>query len=481
MERNFLTYEQFGAVGDGVHDDIDAIVACHNEANLRGLAVRARDGANYYIGGSDKTAVIKTDVDFGCARFTIDDSALENPRSFVFSVESDFEFEPFEIQALSAKQKAVGVSFSGNYLVRVQNDNQPVFIRKGLNKNDGIPTQDVFVVDKEGVIYPSVNFDYPKITLAEKKCIDDAPIILSGGIFTTVANQHESVYKYHWRGFHVTRAHVKFKGFKHFVSGEGICGAPYHGFVHSDFAVDLTIEDCLVTPRRTYRTESKIPGKMVPMGSYDLSFRTSIDVRCVRVMQSVDINDLNYWGVYTSNLCKNLYLEGCVLSRFDAHMGVTNFKIRNSRLGHQGIQLIGFGEGRIEDSEITSGAVFALRPDYGATWTGNITIKNCIWNPTGTGRSIFYSINEENHDFGYLCTEPSTLTIDGLYVNDEDFGDEPLYIAPKYRGGDGESAHFKYGTTREIYIKNLKSSRGAKVEICSDPHLYLETNIIYEK
>ena len=78
MEKKYLTYEQFGAIGDGSHDDLEAIVATHAEANEKGLAVKARDGAVYYIGGAKKTAVIKTDVDFGQARFIIDDRELED-------------------------------------------------------------------------------------------------------------------------------------------------------------------------------------------------------------------------------------------------------------------------------------------------------------------------------------------------------------------------------------------------------------------
>jgi hypothetical protein len=42
-EQKYLTYEQFGAVGDGVTDDMPAIVACHNYANEKNLPVRANN------------------------------------------------------------------------------------------------------------------------------------------------------------------------------------------------------------------------------------------------------------------------------------------------------------------------------------------------------------------------------------------------------------------------------------------------------
>ena len=55
MAKKYLTYEDFGALGDGKNDDFEAIIACHKEANRTGTPVKARDGATYYIGGKDAT------------------------------------------------------------------------------------------------------------------------------------------------------------------------------------------------------------------------------------------------------------------------------------------------------------------------------------------------------------------------------------------------------------------------------------------
>ena len=59
----YLTYEQFGAKGDGVTDDFHAIMATHAAANEKGLPVRATDGKTYYIGNTIGPAVVCTDVD----------------------------------------------------------------------------------------------------------------------------------------------------------------------------------------------------------------------------------------------------------------------------------------------------------------------------------------------------------------------------------------------------------------------------------
>lgn len=68
MEANkIITYEEFGAIGDGRNDDISAIAAAHAYANDHHLPVRARDGARYYIGKQALTAIVKTNTDWGTA------------------------------------------------------------------------------------------------------------------------------------------------------------------------------------------------------------------------------------------------------------------------------------------------------------------------------------------------------------------------------------------------------------------------------
>ena len=132
MEKSYLAYEDFGALGNGINDDFDAIIAAHEEANRLGLPIKARTGAVYYIGGADKNAVIKTDVDFGAARFVIDDRHVERNASYVFSVESDHAFEPIQIPSLDRTQKKIDIGRCGSHIVRVYNDEAPIYIRKGL-------------------------------------------------------------------------------------------------------------------------------------------------------------------------------------------------------------------------------------------------------------------------------------------------------------------------------------------------------------
>ncbi len=80
-----VSYEAFGAVGDGVADDLPAIVEAHAFANAHGLPVQAKPGVTYHLGRRALTPIIATDTDWGTARFIIDDAVVENHRAALFA------------------------------------------------------------------------------------------------------------------------------------------------------------------------------------------------------------------------------------------------------------------------------------------------------------------------------------------------------------------------------------------------------------
>ena len=158
MKSLFVSYEQFGAVGDGAHDDFDAIVACHDYANENGIPVKATDGKTYYIGGKAQHATIKTDVDFGEAKFIVDDRAVENRTEPIFVVDTDYKEFPVDIKSLKKTDKKVDFPHEGRVLVTVTDANHNIFIREGLNMNNGVAQHELFVVDEDGNIKTTLIF-----------------------------------------------------------------------------------------------------------------------------------------------------------------------------------------------------------------------------------------------------------------------------------------------------------------------------------
>jgi len=299
-----------------------------------------------------------------------------------------------------------------------------------------------------------------------------------GGIFTTIANREESFYNYHHRGFIVKRSNVTISDMTHYVEGEGDHGAPYHGFIRTKYAVNVTIRNCLLTARFIYRTASKIPGKDVPMGSYDLSFDSSIDVRCENIRQTIDITDSRYWGIYTSNFCKNLSLVNCSLSRFDAHQGVSNVYIKDCEFGHQAMNLIGFGEAVIENTVIRANSAINLRSDYGAIWDGTVTMRNCKLIPNSKSASIISTRNRGDHDFGYICTMPHTVDIRGFVLDDSGIGGADNFtVLSAYDPEYSEGKPYAYVPVNTLSICGITTVSGTAVTPLGSDEQYKGTTV----
>lgn len=105
-----VTYGQFGAMGDGITDDFDAIIAAHDYANQYNMPVKADKGARYYLSGRKKTITVRTSTDFGDAEFIIDDTNVEDRNARVFAVESAHAWTNIPITQLQKNQQNIGVS-----------------------------------------------------------------------------------------------------------------------------------------------------------------------------------------------------------------------------------------------------------------------------------------------------------------------------------------------------------------------------------
>lgn len=417
---DYVTYEDFGAVGDGVTDDSEAIVKAHEYANEKGLSVLTDETATYYISGSNKTAYIKTDTNWSTSRFIIDDTNVENIGTWIFNVAPSKSGVSItdKVSPLGIDATNIGTTLEDKSLVVLVDNNVKRYIRKGANQNSGSNQTDVILVDENGDISPDTPliWDFETITSASAYPVDTETLTIRGGRFTTIANEAPSEYTYYSRGIVVKRSNTVIDGLYHDVINEGETGAPYSAFVSLSYCADVTVKNCTFTGHKRYVTIGSA-GTSVSMGTYDIGAATSVNAKFINCKQTNDITDNTYWGIAGTNYCKNLTYDGCAFSRFDAHQGVLNATVKNSVLGHHGIKLIGSGTALIENTTVLSDSFVDLRADYGSTWNGELIIRNCKFYPTGVSSHIINAENTEDHDFGYTCYLPQRVVIDGFYVH----------------------------------------------------------------
>ncbi|MCY7358391.1 MAG: hypothetical protein LH609_13215 [Rudanella sp.] len=482
-----VRYRDFGARGNGKTDDIDAIAATHAFANLHGLLVKADDKNTYYIGGKERTVLIRTDTDFGTAAFLIDDTDVQNRDASVFTVSSDLK--PFKLETITSlkrNQQKIDAALPASCLITVTNATVKQYIRFGLNQNKGSSQTDLFVVDKNGNVDMNapIIWDFTQITDITALPIDEKPLKITGGRFTTIANKAESKYTYYNRNMAIRRSNVLVEGLEHRIKGEADHGAPYAGFINIGDCAYVTVKNTILTGHRTYNTIGAAD-KPVSMGTYDLSANRALNVSFVNCSQTNDINDNTYWGILGSNFCKNLLYDHCTLSRFDAHQGVANATIRNSTLGHMGINAIGSGLLLVENSTIRGRSLVNLRPDYGSTWQGELIIRNCVFVPAD-GKSISAALISGSysgqHDFGYTCYMPERITIENLRIDDSRHGENyqgpaifanfnPQMTDTSYR------EKFPYVITKEVSLRNVTTASGNALRISDNPFMFRDVKV----
>jgi hypothetical protein len=475
-------YSDFGAKGDGKTDDMDAIATTHEFANQNGIAVKADDEATYYIGGKDQTAIIQTDTDFGTASFLIDDRAVENRNAPVFLVSSSLK--PFKLEGISSlkrNQEKINISLSGPSLISVTNSNEMKYIRFGLNQNNGAPQTDIFLVDKNGNVDQDapIIWDFDQITEITALPIDEKMLTITGGRFTTIANQEESKYNYYSRNISIQRSNVIADSLEHRITGEGDHGAPYNGFINISKATYVTVKNTILTGHKTYSTIGTA-GKPVTMGTYDIIVNRALNVSFINCNQTNDIDDSTYWGIMGSNYSKNLLFDKCVFSRFDAHMGVANATIRNSTLGHMGINAIGTGTFTVENSTIRGRSLINLRSDYGSTWEGKLIIRDCTFIPNGGktySASLINGYNSGQHDFGYVCYMPEQIIFENLKIDDSNHPED--YQGPAIFGNfnskntdESYQDKFPYIITKEVTLKNVTTSSGQELKVSENEWMF---------
>ena len=310
-------YEEFGAVGDGKTDDFLAIYNTHEFANECGQTVKADPDATYYIcdtaiyGSSVACAVIKTNVDWQGARFTVDDRHIDPAGATkkygsrpIFKVEPDCEMitltDDATLEGLLAaginrntERIEIDVGHSGPLMIVPKNYSHKVYRRRGYSAYAGGEMHEVIVLSADGTVSPDtpIIFDYTDLYSVDVYKLDpDSAISIKNGVFTTRASRVNTIYTkengkrdaysgYLQRGITVYRPYTTVENVEHYITdeltiaesigqdGEIIAvGATYRGFFCAYNTNEVTFKNCVLTGHRCYPKPNGGTG-----GTYDFS------------------------------------------------------------------------------------------------------------------------------------------------------------------------------------------------------------------
>ena len=472
-EMSVITYAEYGATGDGRTDDSEAIRKAHNAANYFGLSVEGSAGATYYIGAISKTITVKTNTDWKGATFIFDDSQIKWNDSarrgvHVFTVAPDADNLYYDVavptalknNGLKAGQTNIGMTFDGPCMLQIQNSNERIFKRYGVNEDQGDYKQEMIYVDADGnVIGTPIQYDYSTITSIRVYSVTDTPITVGNASIVTIVPDpraqdpnYENNYCFYNRGILVRRSNTTIYNIEHTIEGEDMSviidrdgdgktgdadpdgdgrpekwtddksyGVPYNGFFAFEYSYNVSLDSCQVQGHQAYNFYQS--GGRNEMGSYDIYAKHCIKISFLNVTQrenygeyasdTVITNRFMYHGIMGSYYCRNIEMDNCYLDRFDSHKGMHNATITNSTLGF-GILVIGGGDLYIEEVyRVSEGTFILLREDYNSIFDGNVTIKNCRMGPTVT--SIITG-SWRSYETGLPNYMVRSLTIDGLEV-----------------------------------------------------------------
>ena len=523
-----VCYDDFGAVGDGMTDDFAALLATHTYANQCGQKVVANPLSTYYVADIPENIWIKTNVDHKGAKFIINDvgdAAHENRSNFLFYFgtyddecvwigHDDIKKEFGNGNEVTLKAGDTSIPWLAGKIdnvsfIKVYNSTHKDFIRWGANVNSGSSRHEVLVVNPDGTLHPdtTVVWDYDLVDSIYIANADIEPLTFENGIYKSIccravaATNFINVYKSYNRGIGIYRCNVTVKNVDHEMQDEPLLdyeskkygnsnvygdrneSYPYGGFIMVGNCYNTLVLDSHLDGHTTYYEDKTTSPNPVAMGTYDFTFSdaTHITFKNIEQYTETGLDDTKYWGIMGSNFVKNLVYDNCNVSRFDAHAGFWNGKIINSTIGAY-INAIGGGDLLIENVVRVGGGssgFIDMRQDYGSTFNGNITIKDCTYlalnshnsakgqTQSKTTRDQVYIITSGwaddqiyEWDFGYTCYMPRTLIIDNFKCNAASYF---IYNDVSNMAFDNNFDVPNYQITEKIIMRNMI----APIDVCA--------------
>ena len=479
-EVSVVRYEDYEELTDDDRtNDFEALIEVHAYANEGGQPVYAESGGRYYITETfGKMIVIKTDCYFGNAKFFIDDSFITTSDlktrhgGNIFKIAAETAARTYSesndylkiwetLNEVGVKTTTTEIPLNLGYDVLIIPYDFSRYMYKRGGTDTGDPQHEAIIVRADNTVDPSTPplFDFDKVDQVVVCRIDDPTITISGGHFETYATRADKLSLN--RGIGITRSNVIIDGMDHFVDNQplgpaattdpdgDICynggGPNYNGWLWFQECNNVTVQNTKLCGRTHYRE-----------GSYDIGGGNAnklVFKNCTQYnMYSNEEKEIcweqtkDYWGIMGTSYCKNIEYYNCILSRLDAHAGVYNIVIKDSKI--RTVSAVGGGTALFENSKIYQGSVISLRSDYASSWRGDIIVKNVVLAPESSVSNVgVVSGTVHNADFGFNTAIPNvyvenlthtkganykhfyvfTLSCDQSFINGGEYKNSPIW------------------------------------------------------
>ena len=473
-----ISYTQFGAALDGVSDDTEAAIACHQYANANGCRVEQHSGTLYLKTATEENCpIVKTSCDWSGMTLKVDEHMGKN---IIMKVVPD---EGVQSHSLTSEEigelakGAVQIPFLVDYKNCICHFTTDISIGNRLNKTESYVYHETVTVDRygnllEGELFRAMS-DATSISM-EYQSIFQRPVTLEGVRIVLDTTDDSKI-----PCILVKRSNTTMKDWTFVIQSEvSSDSTAYKGEI-------LKVENCYNVVIEKFSGENF--GTFFSQGAEDKS-ETCYMVYLSGLSRFTmrDCMMIRAWGVIQSQYCKDMIFKDSTLGRIDNHYGCRNYTVNNCTItsSHSTIN-IGYGDGqfiidnvrfvKFQDPDTTfQNHCILLRGEFCALYSGELIINNVtINNYSGQAINLLSGSYSDSFDFGDSAAI-LPLEFPEVKINNVVYDTDDVTIV------NFKVTQDSYAAAQNLPIKaKLVSIENVKVKDNTTKHLRLTVNYGY--
>ena len=397
IKTKYVTYEMFGAKLDGVTDDSNAIIKCHDYANEHHLPIIQNGG----IIKCNFTVDVKTSCNLN-VDFLVDN----NTPNTIYKIVSDNEKEFSYSSAFTSEQVEFNNIFKGKFFVpRLDNDTWLLGTRSMETDGKNYYHRQPIAVDKNGVLISSPIYlgNEGNFTIKYCKDLSEKSITFSGGRVITSLSKigFPRLVKCSRNNTIIQNITIENKQIPSLTENYP------SGLIEIVGCANITINNIFGTNNAVNTTDGH---------SYIIDITDAYNVNIS------NCNLTQGWGVIATHFVDNISIINSTINRVDNHYGLFgSFKFCNSTLTGVSALCAGYGNGdfivdNISVNKTLNGSfIFYTRKDFNITYSGTLSLNKIKFVNDNFDRLIEYQLGSgtANSDlskgkFNIIATEIST-------------------------------------------------------------------------